>query len=64
MVVDNGLKPLLSVITHITLIIAMTFLLLIIDPILIITVIAILGLLYGIVYYIIRNFLSLIGKER
>ena len=64
MVVDNGLKPLLSVITHITLIIAMTFLLLIIDPILIITVIAILGVLYGLVYYIIRNFLSRIGKER
>ena len=42
----------------------MTFLLLIIDPILIITVIIILGVLYGFVYYIIRNFLSRIGKER
>lgn len=63
-VVSNGIGQLLEIIAKGTVVVTIVVLLIIIDPILALVVGLTIGSAYGLIFYLLKNYLSRIGEER
>lgn len=63
-VVSNGIAQLLEIIAKGAVVVTIIILLIIIDPILALVVGLTIGSAYGLIFYLLKNYLSRIGKER
>jgi ATP-binding cassette, subfamily B, bacterial PglK len=63
-VVGGAIKPMMDLIAHGTVLVALLILLLLVDPLLALAVGGVLGLAYGLIYRFARGYLGRIGAER
>ena len=64
LVVSNGVRPAINIASHLMVVITLTILLIIVDPIVTFLAILILGFSYGILYKLAKGYLHKLGKER
>lgn len=62
--INNGILPFITLVTQSTITFMLMILLLIVDPFLAITVCVVLGLIYGVIFRVIRDWLERLGHER